>query len=260
MALTAQQLGQFHEQGYIHIPNFVDPQTTLRLQEQIEGLHEKMVQDKPDEVGVTWEALAPEKPRRIRQLMNSELVSPMLDEISRSSFLLDIIEQLIGSDIYLFHSKLLMKAAGDGSMTPWHQDYGYWHRHTLNPTQMNCQLAIDRADEENGALRFSPSSHKQGQVEHEFDPDAAGFNIGIKGDIDSFENDMIIMQPGDAVFFGPYVLHASAANSSTRDRRANTFAFDLPDNNLGKQLSERMWRRGRKADPAVRHEKTFASN
>ena len=46
----------------------------------------------------------------------------------RCDAMLDIIEELIGRDISLFHSKLLMKAAKDGTAIPWHQDYAYWKK------------------------------------------------------------------------------------------------------------------------------------
>ena len=77
-----------------------------------------------------------------------------------------VLRHLIGSDIYLFHSKLMMKAAHDGTFTPWHQDWGYWQFANKRPTHINAMLAIDAADRENGAIRFVDGSHKQGPVDH----------------------------------------------------------------------------------------------
>ncbi len=54
------------------------------------------------------------------------------------------------------------------------------------------------------------------------------------------------MEPGDAVFFGPLVIHGSGPNRSTRDRRANTFAFDRPANQLHGDLPAANWRRGKR--------------
>jgi len=72
----------------------------------------------------------PAKPKRIRQLMGSEMVSPVIDAMSRSDEMLSIMRQLIGPDVYLFHSKLMMKAARDGSFVtggvkPGHQTGAY---------------------------------------------------------------------------------------------------------------------------------------
>ena len=112
---------------------------------------------------LSWEAdLGPGKVPRIRQLMNSEKVSPIIDAMSRSDEMLDILQALMGPEIYLFHSKLMMKAAHDGSFTPWHQDWGYWQHESLEPSHMNCMLFIDRADTENGSIRFVEGSHLRG--------------------------------------------------------------------------------------------------
>jgi ectoine hydroxylase len=58
--------------------------------------------------------------------MGSELVSPTIAAISRHEAVLAVLRQLIGPEIWLYHSKLMMKAAHDGSFTPWHQDFQYW--------------------------------------------------------------------------------------------------------------------------------------
>ena len=85
----------------------------------------------------------------------------------RCDAMLDIIEELIGRDISLFHSKLLMKAANDGTAIPWHQDYAYWKKESNEPSMVNCQLAIDGEDLENGCIRFVPGSHRWGLQGHE---------------------------------------------------------------------------------------------
>jgi ectoine hydroxylase-related dioxygenase (phytanoyl-CoA dioxygenase family) len=57
---------------------------------------------------------------------------------------------------------------------------------------------------------------------------------------------MLVMGPGDAVFFGPLVIHGSGPNASDRHRRANTFAFDRPGNRLNGELAPASWRCGRR--------------
>jgi len=247
MKLTPEQISFFLDKGYIVQPGLFPLELIRKLGAEIDGLHEKMAANATKPVHVSWEDGQPaDRPKRIRQLMHSEKVSPILDAMSRSDAMLDIIEQLIGPGIYLFHSKLMMKAARDGTFTPWHQDWGYWQHHTKRPSQVNCMLAIDPNVKANGALRFVEGSHKAGPIDHKTFV-SASFNIGLEGDIDSKESTMVELQPGDAVFFGPLVVHGSAANTSDFDRRANTFAFDVPDNNTGQQMPEEYHRRGSKS-------------
>src|SRR5262249_3935584 len=137
------------------------------ISSEINALHERMAEPAPPGVGVSWEHLQDGKPRKIRQLMNSEVVSPTLNKTVRCDQVLDIVEALIGPDISLFHSKLLMKAAKVRTVTPWHQDYAYWKRPDNGPVQVNCMLAIDAATRENGCIQFCPGTQKGGLLTHE---------------------------------------------------------------------------------------------
>lgn len=230
MALSESELRQFHDKGYVVQAGLIPRDWMDRLDEEIESLHERMAQAPAEGVGIAWEDDQPaDRPRRIRQLMNSEIVSPTIDRITRSERVLSVMAQLIGPEVILYHSKLLMKAAHDGTFTPWHQDWGYWHQWINDPTQINCMLAIDRADESNGAIRFVEGSHRPGLREH-ITVKSNSFSIALEGDLDAYDGKLIEMDPGDCVFFGPLVIHGSGPNTSDHDRRANTAAFDKPHN------------------------------
>jgi ectoine hydroxylase-related dioxygenase (phytanoyl-CoA dioxygenase family) len=244
VSLSPHELGFYRERGYLIKRALFDPGLTRDLSREIEELHESMARRAPANVHLSWEEnLGPDKPPRIRQLMNSEKVSPTIDAMSRSTEILDVIQSLMGPDIYLFHSKLMMKAAHDGSFTPWHQDWGYWQHESNEPSHVNCMLFIDRADAENGAIRFVDGSHLQGAASHrDFASDS--FRLGLDGGLDAYEATLLEMDPGDAVFFGALVIHGSGPNLSARDRRANTFAYDKPHNQKRRALSDDRHRRG----------------
>jgi ectoine hydroxylase-related dioxygenase (phytanoyl-CoA dioxygenase family) len=249
LGLTAEQLAAFHRDGFVVVRQFFSPERMRDLAAECEGLHEMMAKHAPDTVHVSWEDdLAPGRAPRIRQLMNSEAVSPIIDWMSRSDEMMAVMRQVIGPDVYLFHSKLMMKAAHDGTFTPWHQDWGYWQHHSLKPTQVNCMLGIDAADAANGAIRFEAGSHHAGPVTHK-GFQSSSFNIGLDGDLDAYPNAvMVTMEPGDAVFFGPLVIHGSGPNRSDRDRRANTFAFDRAGNQPKGELPAQNYRIGKRPD------------
>ncbi len=243
--LTTAELEAFAAKGWVLKRALFGRELIGRLSAEIDGLHERMRVAAPEAVGVSWEdVVEPGRPARIRQLMCSEMVSPIIDAMSRSPEMLAVMRQLIGVDVQLFHSKLMMKAAHDGTFTPWHQDFGYWQTTSKLPSQINCMLAIDAADEENGAIRFVDGSHRGGLVPHSVF-ESNSFNRGLEGGLDAFEATLVPMQPGDALFFGPLVIHGSGPNRSARDRRANTFAFDQADNQLEKLLPAESWRCGR---------------
>lgn len=216
------------------------------LAAEIDNLHERMAEREPPEVHVSWEEGQPAgRPPRIRQLMHSQCVSPIIDDISRSNEVLDIVEQMIGPDIMLFHSKLMMKSAHDGTWTAWHQDWGYWQHLSHEPTHVNCMLSIDPANESNGAVRFVPGSHKAGASDH-IEVNSKSFNKALPGDLDAYDAQLIETEPGDALFFNCMVVHGSGRNDSPDHRRANTFAFDRPGNMKADALPADYHRRGRR--------------
>lgn len=230
--LTAAELEHFHARGWVLKRGLFDAARIAALSTEIDGLHERCAREEVPGAWVSWEEdLDESKPKRIRQLMGSQAVSPLIDAMSRSEEMLSVLRQVIGPDVYLFHSKLMMKAAHDGSFTPWHQDFQYWQGESKLPTQVNCMLSIDGSDEANGCLRMVDGSHHRGLLPiHRLK--SSSFSLGLAGGLDDFPSTSIHTEPGDAIFFGAYVIHGSGPNGSDRHRRANTFAFDRPGNVL----------------------------
>jgi ectoine hydroxylase-related dioxygenase (phytanoyl-CoA dioxygenase family) len=225
--LDETQRAQFDRDGFILMRGLISREQIGQISNEIDALHERMSTNAPAEVNVSWEQQKEGRPRRIRQLMHSEKVSPGLNGVLRSNEVLDVIEALIGSNISLFHSKLLMKAAQDGTVTPWHQDYAYWKRGANRPVQLNCMLAIDPATLENGCIQFVPGTHKAGLQSHEIKK-GLSFGVYLPGYFDPRPDAVAVeMQPGDCIFFGPLVIHGSDGNRSSVDRRANTAAYTV---------------------------------
>lgn len=226
LSLTEREVQQFHENGFLLKKGLVAPDMMRQIDAQTAALHEQMAASTPPEVHVSWEKPIEGRPPRIRQLMHSEVVSPGLNTVLRSDDVLDIVEALIGPDISLFHSKLLMKAARDGTVTPWHQDYAYWKREGNNPVQINCMLAIDPAARANGCIQFVPGSHKGGLLSHDRRNEA--FGVFLPGYFNKRDDAVFVeMQPGDCCFFNSLVIHGSDGNSSPNSRRANTVAYTV---------------------------------
>ncbi|MCC6446430.1 MAG: phytanoyl-CoA dioxygenase family protein [Armatimonadetes bacterium] len=221
----------YDENGYLLIKELIPLDRIRQAAKEIENIHARMAESAPESVHISWETFDdPTRPRRILQLMHSELVSPALDRTLRSDAMLDVVESLIGPDISLYHSKLLLKAARHGTAIPWHQDYAYWKQDDNQPLMVNCQLAIDPATRENGCIEFIPGSHKWGLQEHERAQRA--FGVFLSGYHPREDATPVEMEPGDGVFFPSLVIHGSAANTSKKDRRMNTFAYNVTGNNM----------------------------
>ena len=83
----------YNKNGYLVKKGLVTTEQLNQVKVEIEGLHQRMANQIPDGVGVSWEEYVhrePDKPKYIRQLMNSEVISEGLNEILRSNEVLDV--------------------------------------------------------------------------------------------------------------------------------------------------------------------------
>jgi len=86
---------------------------------------------------------------------------------ARTERVVDTMEQMLGGEVYHYHSKLTAKEPLDGGAWEWHQDYGYWyHNGCLLPHMASVMVALDKANKENGCLQVLRGSHIAGRVDH----------------------------------------------------------------------------------------------
>lgn len=129
-------------------------------------------------------------------------------------------------DLNMYTEKLNFKRAKKGGKYALHQDYPYWIGESDDPANMvTVWVALDDADRENACLEVIPGSHKLGHVKGK-----EGGTEFEKNEIDpaTFDDSGMIhveVEAGDAIFFGPFLVHRSAANTSDRDRRALLYTY-----------------------------------
>src|SRR5882762_981925 len=86
--------------------------------------------------------------------------------------ILDVVENLIGPNIQLHHTKLNLKPPSNRQARfEWHQDYPFFP-HT-NFDLLAVMIYLDDSTEENGCLTIVPGSHKLGPRNHLFAKDGA---------------------------------------------------------------------------------------
>ncbi|MBI3970730.1 MAG: phytanoyl-CoA dioxygenase family protein [Chloroflexi bacterium] len=150
---------------------------------------------------------------------------------------LDVVEALIGPDVMAMQTMFFIKAPG-GAGQGYHQDSYYIP--TYPDTLCGAWIAVDRADEENGCVWFTPGSQHEPIYPTE---DRARQNHSNLADLtvvrnvshpDTEVNTLAriaekypgrevpgIAEPGDVLFFGGHILHRSHQNrSQDRFRRA----------------------------------------
>ncbi|MBS0628529.1 MAG: phytanoyl-CoA dioxygenase family protein [Verrucomicrobia bacterium] len=136
----------------------------------------------------------------------SEGLKGLLDNIKVQN----IVSMLMEEEAVLLKDKINYKLPGSGLFVP-HQDAAAgWERYGSN--QLTFALSFDEAKVENGALYFACGAHKKGLLSPLKTPLSAEV-------VNSLHWDVVLMQPGDALFFDAFVPHFSKPNNSDKPRR-----------------------------------------
>ena len=141
--------------------------------------------------------------------------------VARCRRVVDGVEDILGDEVYHYHSKMILKDAKVGGAWAWHQDYGYWYQNgLLFPDLVSVMIAVDPATRENGCMQVLRGSHRMGRVNHALSGEQAGADPEqVEEACKRLETVHCEMSAGDALFFHSNTLHCSAANNSdpTRD-------------------------------------------
>ena len=113
-----------------------------------------------------------------------------------------------------------MKEPRVGGAWTWHQDYGYWYQNgVLFPLLTSVSIAVDPASKENGCLQVIHGSHELGRIDHILTGEHAGAGMERVGEVLKRPPlEYVEMEPGDALFFHPNLLHRSDQNRSENPR------------------------------------------
>jgi ectoine hydroxylase-related dioxygenase (phytanoyl-CoA dioxygenase family) len=237
----------FHRQGFLVVKGLVPPEDVAELAAHCEDVVAGRIgrAQLGEHVGytdATWRAGgAAQADAAERQYNRIHMLHRHLEIHERFLLhprILDVLEALIGPDVLALQSMLFLKPPGaDGQ--GYHQDSYYIP--TLPDTLCGAWLAIDRADVDNGCVRFcvgsqhepiypdagNASRHYPGArlddltlIEHASDTDEARNGLTPIARRYAGQEVPAVADPGDVVFFGGHILHRSLRNESSRFRRS----------------------------------------
>lgn len=152
-------------------------------------------------------------------------------ELAMDGRILDMVEMLIGPDLVLLFGQLFCKPAQSARVVPWHQDGEYWPVRPL--ASCTAWLAIDDVDEDNGAMRVIPGSHRGATLSHHLgDDDDLTLKYAIAEDqFDAASAASLELEAGQVSLHDINIVHGSAANASGR-RRAGYAMRYMPATSL----------------------------
>jgi hypothetical protein len=222
--LTAAEVQQFQDDGYLIKRAYYDSQEMDLLLQTARGDHEMLNHG----FGVNDAA-----GRSSRLSLWNHPGDDIYGMIGRGRRMVDAMEQLLGDEVYHYHSKMMLKEPRVGGAWEWHQDYGYWYQNgCLLPDMASGLIAVDRATRENGCLQLLKGSHKIGRVEHgRFGQQTGADPERVEVAKQRYEMIYFEAEPGDVLFFHANTLHASAPNTSDKSRWSLICCYNTKTNN-----------------------------
>ncbi len=208
---SAQQQRQYEEDGFVVVRGLLAP-------EEVEALLRFARSDQHLAQAAYGRRDSTGQPVRLA-LWNDPDVPPY-GLLSRLPRIADRAQQLLGEEVYHWHTKLILKEPQVGGAWEWHQDYGYWYNFgCLYPRLLTVWIALDRSTRENGCLQVLRGSHHLGRIDHITTGDQTGADPErVQAAQKHHEHLYLEAEPGDAVFFHCNLLHRSDQNHSDKPR------------------------------------------
>jgi ectoine hydroxylase len=211
MELNQAQIAAFHELGYLFLPDQFAPDEIAPLRAEAD----RILSQNREEV---WR----ETNGAARTAFASHTYSEPFRRLGAHPRLILPVMQLLDGQVYIHQFKINAKAAFDGEVWQWHQDYGTWQRDDDMPEAraMNIAVFLDDVTAANGPLLFIPKSHKKGVFEAGHDIATTSYPLWTldRDTVTRLADEGGLVAPtgpaGSVIMFHGNIVHASPPNIS----------------------------------------------
>tara|TARA_Y100001936_G_scaffold88417_1_gene86890 strand:- start:266 stop:1093 length:828 start_codon:yes stop_codon:yes gene_type:complete len=235
--LSSNQLKQYEDEGFVSPINIFSKDKAKEIRNEIELIENNM----PGEL---------ENSGRY----NAHLISPLLDEVTHNSKILDAVQSLIGKNILVCGTTLFIKNPYEKGFVSYHQDAKYIGLEPHN--WVTAWVAITDSNEENGCMRMWSGSHKDNLKEH--DQKFNEGNLLTRGqtvkNVPGLETIPLVLEAGQMSLHHPTVVHGSELNKSN-DRRIGFVIQSYIGTNVKQVLGKNSVQLARGVDKFNYHEK-----
>jgi phytanoyl-CoA hydroxylase len=206
----------FREHGYVHARGIFEAREVEEMRTALARILAD-VEGTEHDANHAWGGVAQEA--MLKGFHNVQYHEAAFTRAAAHPNLVAVLTEIIGPNVQLHHTKMLVKPPETGAPFPMHQDYPYFpHAHH---TVVAASVHLDDTDEGNGCLRVVPGSHKQGPIE------ATGESHALEVPLE--DGVPIPARAGDVLFFNYLTIHGSGLNTSERTRRNVLFQYRDPE-------------------------------
>jgi hypothetical protein len=222
--LNSTQLSEFERDGFLIERNLFDAK-------EIKLLHNSAKNDQ--ELDQQSQERRDAKGTAVRLTLWNHPGDGIYGMFARCKKLVGRMEELLGGEVYHYHSKMILKDPQIGGAWEWHQDYGYWYHYgCLQPLMASAMIAVDPAKLSNGCLEVLRGSHHLGRLDHSLAGEQSGADPErVNVATTHYEKISVELEPGDTLFFHCNLLHCSGQNHSPDPRWAMICCYNAARNN-----------------------------
>jgi phytanoyl-CoA hydroxylase len=219
----------YNEQGYLLVKGVFNRTEVEEMREAVEKIIRRAAEAKKDG-NHAWQGdfLPPEQLKKLvlKGFHDVHYHDASFARAVIHPHMVEVLKQLIGPNVLLHHTKMLVKPPEIGAAFPMHQDYPYFpHQYH---TMLAASVHLDDANTENGCLSVIPGSHKEGALNH------VGMYYLNHKEYPLSMGTPCPAEAGDVLFFNYMTIHGSDVNRSDRTRRNVLFQYreasDFPIN------------------------------
>lgn len=229
MRLTDAQIRQFHEEGWLFLPEVFGAEEVAVLRAEAEGIY---AANRPE----IWR----EKSGAPRTAFAAHTYNEAFRILGAHPRLVEPVEQVFGEKLYMHQFKINAKAAFTGDVWQWHQDYGTWLRDDgmPEPRAMNISVFLDEVMPINGPLMLIPRSQQHGNLAAGHDVSTTSYPLWTLDDAEVtklVEEGGIVAptgKPGGVLMFHGNLVHGSAPNITPYPRKIVYLTLNAVSNHI----------------------------
>ena len=219
IVLTGDQIATFRTQGFLSLDQISTPGELARLREIYDRMFEG--RDKLD-AGVSFDLSGEsEQKPKLPQILDPSSREPSLKNTLIWANARAIMEQLLGGELAWQGDHAILKPAGYGAPTPWHQDEAYWDP-GLEHASLSVWVPLQDVDERSGCMCFVPGSHEMDVLPHQpigNDPMVHGLELASQPEL--LKSALAVpLKAGGCTIHQQRTLHYAPGNVSDIPRRA----------------------------------------
>lgn len=222
--ITQEQVDFYRENGYLLVEKMFNAEEVEQMRNATEAIIERAAKTKFDH-NSAWggDYLPAEELKKLvlKGFHDVHYHDAVFTRALSHPNMVAVLSKLIGPNVQLHHSKMLVKPPEQGAAFPMHQDAPYFPH--AKHTMMAASVHMDDSDMENGCLCVIPKSHKNGMMPH------VGRHYLNHTEYPISMGTPCPAKAGDVLFFNYLTIHGSDVNRSKRPRRNVLFQYRDPD-------------------------------